>query len=774
LAESVDEADLDTGILPPNQLSVEEWKILIGIEKRLSDVKKRATLDRDCADAKRSAVPKEFEPHYVARAESRRQRVLLLDGARGTGKTSFLLTLINRWHNAAGLPHTEPWVVEEQTRTKLESEGVIPAEAPSNVRVIRNLDFDPLPPKMPLVAGIVQAWRPLVESYDREIFTLDELCDNAGGQRLMDSWHSLFRVAAAGWSELPRSKGLIEQVLDREEQVRDWQHFREQWLWFVGAVISSGVCSKSPARLKDPPVFVIVIDDVDLQVERIRELLPALRLLVHDNVFFLVAAHHRHMSDMLKYDFLGQQRRLAESPGQDAATLKAIADKDRWASELAYAAFEKVFPVRNRWRLDQLILSDLLQYPNSGSGPLKTFFEVLNQVTGEVSPGSDSAIDKKAKETAGRAIERLAAAAKNAFLTLPALSYRSAHQLWQTVSGMSAGSENTLERAAGVVSRLVSSYADEPARVLPDEKHTVQVPTAGELAAFYRPGASDPGGADNVVVSARPDFLYVSPDGVITVMSEGNARFDFTAGLVAKTLQEQKFAVDASALNWEVRLALAWTDWPTMNAAFAWTWHTHPRPDELLVRTAEWSEYLRGIGGVDEKMNIRERHAYAWIYYEQRSLQRKRPTSPPSSDMPAAPTELADKTEFPWHDLIAAVKDGAENDKPRWMEWLPLLARPKLGLPREVQEMLLKHLENAEDFSSVLRQLRDQRRRLATAAVNVANLRHGKVGNIPTDDAIELMLAKIESGHRDSHKGVSSPWSRLVKDEVPLPSQKVG
>ena len=43
-----------------------------------------------------------------------------------------------------------------------------------------------------------------------------------------------------------------------------------------------------------------MIDDVDLQVERIRELLPALRSLYHPNVAFLVAAHWEHLVDTLK------------------------------------------------------------------------------------------------------------------------------------------------------------------------------------------------------------------------------------------------------------------------------------------------------------------------------------------------------------------------------------------------------------------------------------------------------------------------------------------
>ncbi len=357
---------LDSGILHPHELSDDEWKILFEIEDRLRDVERQPEPSRrkrrDCS-ATQEPDADEFKPEPLAATEKRYQRVLLLDGARGTGKTSFILTLINRWHDAAKVDtETETWEPDparvKQVLSVLNNADLKP-DPPTNIRVLRNLDFDPLPSRMPVIAAIVQAWRPLVELYDAETFRGDELCDDHTGRRLMDSWHSLFRVAATGWSELPMSRGLIEQVLDREEQVKDWQHLREYWLWFIERVIDTGRCLNSKHKLDRGPVFVIVIDDVDLQVERVRELLPALRMLSHPNVFFIVAADRRHLIDMLKLDYFGQQQRVAVSHIDGLETGK----KDTWASELARAAFEKVFPIRNRWHLELLPLATLLNHP---------------------------------------------------------------------------------------------------------------------------------------------------------------------------------------------------------------------------------------------------------------------------------------------------------------------------------------------------------------------------------------------------------------------------
>jgi len=206
-----------------------------------------------------------------------------------------------------------PGLTKASTRT---GSGVSPqsadgyGQAPTYVRVIRILDFDPLPPGMPLLAGIIQALRPLADRYDPPALFADDNFNDAG-DTLLDLWRRLFRVAALGWSAIPQPSGLIEQLLDREEQVKDWQRISDDWQGFVGAVLDRGKCIQGPDKLPEDTVFVIMIDDVDLQVTRVRELLPALRLLYHPRVFFLVAADQLHLVDMLKLDFLGQQNELA-------------------------------------------------------------------------------------------------------------------------------------------------------------------------------------------------------------------------------------------------------------------------------------------------------------------------------------------------------------------------------------------------------------------------------------------------------------------------------
>lgn len=782
------EVQLDSGILQPHQLSDKECEILLLIEDRLREVERQpeSLEEQRCGRRTESQEP-EFKAEPLAATEKRYQRVLLLDGVRGTGKTSFILTLINRWHYAAGLPKAEKWELDgaqaERVLSSLRN-ARLKSDAPEHIRVLRNLDFDPLPPRMPVLAAIVQAWRPLVELYDTETFGGEDLCDEDAGRRLMDSWHSLFRVAATGWSELPRSKGLIEQVLDREEQVKDWQHLRESWLWFVEKVIATG--RRLSKHTLQEPAFVIVIDDVDLQVERVRELLPALRLLSHPNVFFIVAADSGHMIEMLKLDYFGQQQRVAESR---ADGLNA-AEKNRWSNELAFAAFEKAFPTRNQWSLQRLSLIELLSYPPSPVGVARndtvlTLAQVLNAITRKRGRSTAVPEDDERSRCAGAAIERLARAADEASITLRTLSYRSVEQLWQAVQDVPrATDDQKTEVATSVLARLVSdpdappllSVKLSPTETATDGKRvkmnapgestpgqelqltrTIFVPAAGQLAALYRPVLTDPGGEDHVVVSAQPDFVSVLPDGTVSMLSAGTSRVDFTARLIASTLQELNFPL-STATTWDIRLAFAWTEWPRLNGAtFAWPLHTHPRPDELLEETSEkWSKYLEAIGAEGEKLNIRERHAYAWLYYERARYFARQQEKASGRD----PISLAKELSPDWAKLIGALnmpERTPRDEQKRWAKFTkPFLARPEIGLDPDMQKFLL----SGPPLNVAA--LKRQRERAATEALLVGALRQGKVRAHPSDAEVDELLKEIEAHHEDAH-GKPSPWARAIE-----------
>ena len=60
----------------------------------------------------------------------------------------------------------------------VEGDRRISRRIPENVRALPISDFDPLPPEMPIIASIVEAWHQLAMEYDKET-SLPEDCDDA-------------------------------------------------------------------------------------------------------------------------------------------------------------------------------------------------------------------------------------------------------------------------------------------------------------------------------------------------------------------------------------------------------------------------------------------------------------------------------------------------------------------------------------------------------------------------------------------------------------------
>ena len=609
----------DTSPLTLEQLSDHELAIILKIEQQL-----QMRQPRDSKDAAN-------EKPYLASVQVRSPNALLLDGARGTGKTSLLLTMAHRW--IAGSTCEFKRNASSDTRINARENSIENARStyrettPSRIHPLRILDFDPIPPQMPLIAGIVDAWRPIVIAYD-ELTGIPEDCDHEG-KTLEDRWDELFRVAAVGWSSVPSPKGLLEQVLDRQEQVRDWQGLGKRWQQFVTEVIKCGKRLEEPHRLVDDPVFVIMIDDVDLQVGRIRELLPALRLLYHPSVSYLVAADWGHLVDTLKTDFVGQHNRLA-SRAVDSHTTSDDYGK-RWAGTLAFAAATKVFPLKNKWALRRLTLHELLAFPGAGGGatdsqefdggtPL-TMKSILNDWPNE----SEDLRQKDMK--LGEYLNRSAGFQQDPYAVPVLITYRDAHQIFERVLMEDDGGRRAIE----AVRLLISSPETEAVKLggtgVPEL--LVEYQDVGELVALFGPGYVEPiSGSSDIEISARPDFVLRKgrfPDPGYTPEAVDNAS-DRNRAMLAVTIQEGLYGVAAPGMRWDIRLALAWTrvtiphENSPLKLAFQWPLQDHPHPFRLLAWSHEWSELVRSIqSSPDERL---ERIAYAWMFYQAKWLVR--------------------------------------------------------------------------------------------------------------------------------------------------------
>jgi hypothetical protein len=531
-----------------------------------------------------------------------------------------------------------------------------------------------------------------------------------------------------------------------------------------------------------------MIDDVDLQVGRIRELLPALRLLYHPRVVFLVAADRQHMIHMLKLDFFGQQNELAKYRNGNSA--QAI--ESGRAVDLANSAFEKVFPKRNRMKVEWLSIREFLAFPGQAADLLAHVAESLSSQE-EVSTSRSNDVNffadlrrfkrqspTAASSSAGQLILDFAQKAEQA--DLPGImTYRAAEQLRQYVMGFS-----DTRRAAEVLARLLSgkrkmsnrlptgrrrvkSVTNREAHqaVVQRGEETIDIQITGELAALFRPGPRVSGVTYDVVLSGRPDFVFVGPaDSLpIRMSTEPENRFNFTAAMIALMLQEAKFDVDATGLRWETYLSHAWTEWAlSPPLSFAWTRHKHPRPDLLFEQSQTWADFIKLPSEAKDERKL-ERYAFAWIYYQRQWSGHPAPQKTPN---PMTLNELAGP--LPWKLLLTfrGIKDQSEIKKWQY-ETLPLLARPELGFPPSVQKELLRQVLKDSGIT-VKEELQSQRRRLVTDAFVAAAMQRGTVVQaIPDDGEIEGMIKKIDKIYQGVHSE-QSPWRDV--EETPKPNQK--
>ena len=753
---------IDTSPLTLDQLSNDELYVIVSIEHQLGMKQSRASKGEEATKP------------YLAPIQVRRPRVLLLDGARGTGKTSLLLTMAHRWNIYDGCEtkrHDEDptehrrRIEEIQDRLPFTHGGTLP----KHLHPLRILDFDPLPPQMPLIAGIIQAWQPLAKKYD-ELSGQTVECDDAG-ETLQDRWENLFRVATVGWSALPAARGLLEQVLDRQEQVTEWQSLGQQWYRFVSEVTQCGRCLKGADRLVDDSVFVIMVDDVDLQVERIRELLPALRLLYHPNVAFLVAAHWEHLLDTLKTDFLGQQNRLARCKVVGSAL--SAAARDKWAGTLATSAATKVFRRKNRWTLTKLALRELLAFSDSeydaatprggDASTLTTMRTMLNKWPREAENGVKL----------GEYLSRMAGTQGEPNEISPFIAYREAQQIFE-----SALMQRDSEAGAREVVRCLLSDSESEAVTLEGAEEgepIVEYRGVGQLAALFRSDHVEPIAAlSGIVLGASPDFIYRKEPSSDAISMRGyvGAEVNFTTAMLAATIQDALYGVAAPGLQWNVGLALAWTRVRVLdksafvNLSFQWRFHEHPHPFQLLEWSREWRAFIRTLQ-VSSAQRL-ERIAYAWIFYQLKWL---------GAGMAGVltPSQVKVIRSRQWKKLLTVTprkRDDWERELWRTQDWrtqtLPLLARPEIGLPPTVQRQLLGFGESDADADrSVLEMphewLRDQRRRLVTDAIIAAGEEEGgRAEDAENTERVEGIVTQLEAQHRAAH-GSDSPWQVTVE-----------
>lgn len=324
---------------------------------------------------------------YYEIADHRRSNVILIDGGRGSGKTSILVTLLDLWRRvASGERLTAKREAEAPARRKRSRWNVIVqqlnGELAGRLIPVQALDLQPLPPSTSLLPWLANRILELVNSLEdptgkrtpaepsEPIASWQPEWKRELPSRL--AWKELMQCAAIGWnSNLPDRRGTLDPdsyavELDQAERAR--LNMVDAWRKLAAAVVADAH-RLYPDLVHEDARIVIPIDDADMNPHRCVELLELMRSLWSPHVVFVLTGHSKLFLKTLQIHYF----RLLRQPLGPAALSQQELDYIEATPNprtLARQVYDKVIPSHHRFGIRPLggserlkLLSDLLQAP---------------------------------------------------------------------------------------------------------------------------------------------------------------------------------------------------------------------------------------------------------------------------------------------------------------------------------------------------------------------------------------------------------------------------
>ncbi len=295
--------------------------------------------------------------------QARSNRVALIDGDRGTGKTAVLLSILGHWNNAIrGRP--QPKVQGPMLDSKLVAESLQKVYTGSQVVPLEILDLQPLPKSTHLLAHIATRLRPIAEAIQRGLpgeGTIERTAWQTMGTRsgAFDAWRGFMSTVVIGWDDVMkgRSGGLdLESYVDELQQVEaDRMDVRSSFGKLMDCFAKDFA---SAMHWRDrAPLFVLPIDDGDMNVMRVPELIDIIRMLWHPRFAIVLAGDSELFELVLRHSVLRDIR--LGSAASDSGRTPAFEDGSlEKAAKISRQIFSKSVPESQRFALSEIAVRD--------------------------------------------------------------------------------------------------------------------------------------------------------------------------------------------------------------------------------------------------------------------------------------------------------------------------------------------------------------------------------------------------------------------------------
>lgn len=585
---------------------------------------------------------------------TRSGRVLFIDGPRGAGKTSMLLTLLEFW----------------RVHKTSELHVFLPV-----------LDFDPLPRGLPLHAWLLEPWRRHVQSIERK-------SPGVGAGDLTDRFSNLFDRVVSGWTPTrPEGKGLVEKTLEYEEQASGWLATHGEWSDFVGAMLCrEHGCTKRDCSGDHQRAYIVPIDDVDLQVEQVPDLLNAIRLLRHPNVAYVLTGNFEHLRLALKLNYIGRHLDLL----RDRWTTSdwARSDIDLASGRLSDAFLEKALPSHARMALKHLCLADVLKFETRAglsSNPKAVNTRVEGKLSGEILTRIPADLKKFPIATARQVQHAVDRHLKDAPINED-------HQ---------SGNDRSWQREA-----TLRFLADLCRTDLVDEQFTLTGELTTALGTILRRFQGD---RLWIRITDQPRFVY-RPNFEELGTYDDEVRAQAHQALLVQSLVETDGSRNlvAHALEWAPDAGILSTTvvwYPTSEnveseATFHWPWLVRPTIDQVLS-LRDLAQHLSKKTAGNSRTDLGEEFVTAWLIETIHWFRAQKGDERPSK--PSYENSTFECFDRELNKLYQECRGKAEDleEIHRWARELCIMSAPYFGLPESSSSRLREIVKGQVDPSAL-------------------------------------------------------------------------
>lgn len=281
----------EAGVIPAEALTDDQRQALRQIIGYLNNIAAISTPPQHADEQRDRFVPMVDE--------ERRNHVFLINGNRGSGKSALLLTLLH--------------ILSETLRKgRPPSEYELPIAGHAIVPV-GHIDLQPMHRSTNLLLHLVGQLGRLTEVLDQEMSpgkatSAANLWAETGERESVRARRELTRVATAASDG---ALGMRARGLSLEERAVDLDHAERRRLdldrafrSFVDALARDYRDWQKPGDSGFEPLFVIAIDDADMNPARSRELLDLVRTLWHPRVAYVLTGYKALFLDTIERDLI--------------------------------------------------------------------------------------------------------------------------------------------------------------------------------------------------------------------------------------------------------------------------------------------------------------------------------------------------------------------------------------------------------------------------------------------------------------------------------------